>query len=107
MEQTNYEFENLKTLFENYDRRIKYYGRYMKASEMTKEKMIRRRECLLSVAQSLSANDLQLLYYIKVMDGTGVAKMLSKLKKIYQTRCGLWSEIEKMMPKEENSEAAK
>ena len=55
---------------------------------ITAERVKARNGALLETVKSLTANELKLIYYLRMTDGISAEKMLKELRKVFHAQCG-------------------
>ena len=79
----------LQGFFKEYERRIANYDKYEWKEGVTKEKMIKKRDTLMEIAEELSFKDLLIHYYLKKINTFGWFMLKEKLQKVYAAECEL------------------
>lgn len=88
----------LQELFKEYARKIKNYDDYEWSEDMTKEKLIKKRDTLMEIAEKLSYKDLLVYYYINKVRRFGYASLIDSLKGVYKAE---WKTLELLEGREE------
>ena len=70
-------------IFKQYERFLRYYNIYNWNEHTTKEKLEKKRDDLLALAQGLGPMDLTILYYVRNIRGLGQYRMIKLLRKLY------------------------
>lgn len=78
------ELENLKEIFYAYERQLRCV--HLKRGEETKEEILRRRDTVLEILQTLTNRDLILLFYIRKIKRFSFPTFY-QLKKLYEAQC--------------------
>lgn len=84
---------NLLALFREYERELVRAELGIHKQGATVERVTARNEALMQVAQSISANELKLLYYLRNTDGVTVESILKAMKRVYRAQCAFQNEI--------------
>ena len=70
-------------IFKQYERFLRYYNIYNWNEHTTKEKLEKKRDALLALAQGLGPMDLTILYYVHNIKSLGQYRMIKLLRKLY------------------------
>lgn len=84
----------LQDLFKEYARKIKNYDDYEWSENMTKEKLIKKRDMLMAVAEKIGYADLLVQYYLNKVRRFGYASLIDNLKNVYKAECELSTLLE-------------
>ena len=84
----------LQELFKEYARKIKKYEDYEWSENMTKEKLIKKRDMLMAVAEKIGYADLLVQYYLNKVRRFGYASLIDNLKNVYKAECELSTLLE-------------
>ncbi len=77
---------NLQGIFDNFDRRIRYY-KVFKDTQEERDGNIRKRDALLKTVQNLTSTDLTIIYYLHHLDGISRYQIVQALQKEYRAQC--------------------
>ena len=84
----------LQELFKEYARKIKNYDDYEWSEDMTKEKLIKKRDTLMEVAEKIGYTDLLVRYYLNKVRRFGYASLIDNLKSVHKAECELLALLE-------------
>lgn len=87
-------FPNLLALFQEYERELVRARLGIHKKQANPERIENRNETLLQVAQSITACELKLLYYLRNTDGINADTLLKAIKKMYHAQCDFKNQID-------------
>ncbi len=70
-------------VFKQYEHSLRYYNNYSWNENTTKEKLEKKRDVFLELAQGLGQMDLIVLYYVRNIKSLGLHRMIRLLRKVY------------------------
>ena len=85
---------SLLSLFQEYERELVRAKIGIHRRGVSAERIAMRNEALLLVAQSITASELKLLYYLRNTDGTDLNVLLKAVKSAYRAQCIFKNEID-------------
>ena len=88
------EIPTLLTIFQEYERELVRARLGIHKKGVTVERVMARNDALLQVAQSITANELKLLYYLRNTDGVHIEALLKEIKKAYRAQCVFKNEMD-------------
>ena len=84
----------LLALFQEYERELVRAQLEIHKKGVDAERVAARNDVLLQVAQSITACELKLLYYLRNTEGIRAEALLHEIKKIYRAQCAFKNEID-------------
>ena len=84
----------LLAMFQEYERELVRAKLEIHKKGVTAERVSARNDALLLIAQSITASELKLLYYLRNTDGVNTDILLKEIKKVYRAQCTFKNQID-------------
>ena len=85
---------SLMVLFQEYERELVRAELGIHKKGVSAEQVRARNMALMDVAQSITAGELKLLFYLRNTDGINIEKLLKDIKKVYRAQCAFYNAVD-------------